>query len=41
MKIWNWNDLIDPFIKHYKYNMDVTLDKSSMQNMEISDKESI
>jgi hypothetical protein len=41
MKIWKWKDLVDAFIKQYKYNMDVTLDKCSLQDMEMGDKESI
>jgi hypothetical protein len=41
MKIWKWKDLVDAFIKQYNYNMDVTLDKYSLQDMEMGDKESI
>jgi hypothetical protein len=34
MKIGKWNDLVDAFIKKYKYNMDITLDRSSLQYMD-------
>ena len=34
MKIGKWNDLVDAFIKKYKYNMDTTLDRSSLQYMD-------
>jgi hypothetical protein len=38
MKIQKWKDLINAFFKHYRYNMDVIPDKSSLQNMKIGDR---
>ncbi|XP_073264245.1 uncharacterized protein [Populus alba] len=40
-KIKGWKDLVDAFIKQYKFNMDVALDRSSLQAMEKGNKESI
>jgi hypothetical protein len=34
-------DLIDAFIKQYKFNMNVALDRSSLQKIEKESKESI
>ncbi|KAL3597067.1 hypothetical protein D5086_008704 [Populus alba] len=34
-------DLVDAFIKQYKYNMDITPDRTSLSNLERGDKESI
>ena len=36
-----WKDLIDVFIRQYKFNMDVGLDRSSLQAMEKDNKKSI
>ena len=40
-KIYSWKDLVDAFIKQYKYNMDITRDRKSLSNLEKKDKESI
>jgi len=40
-KIRRWKDLVDAFIKQYKYNMDIAPDKTSLSNLEKKDKESI
>jgi len=34
-------DLVDAFIKQYKFNMNVALDRSSLQKIEKESKESI
>jgi hypothetical protein len=40
-KIQKWKDLVDAFVKQYKYNMDITPDRTSLSNLEKRDKESI
>jgi hypothetical protein len=40
-KIRIWKDLVDAFVKQYKYNMDITPDRNSLSNLEKGDKESI
>jgi len=40
-KIRKWKDLVDVFVKQYKYNMDITSDRTSLSNPEKRDKESI
>jgi hypothetical protein len=40
-KIRKWKDLVEAFVKQYKYNMDITLDRTSLSNPEKRDKESI
>jgi hypothetical protein len=40
-KIQKWKDLVDAFVKQYKYNMDIALDRTSLSNLEKRDKESI
>jgi len=40
-KIWRWKDLVDAFVKQYKYNMDIAPNKTSLSNLENRDKESI
>jgi hypothetical protein len=40
-KIRKWKDLVDAFVKQYKYNMNITIDKTSLSNLEKGDKESI
>jgi hypothetical protein len=40
-KIRKWKDLVDAFVKQYKYNMDITPDRTSLSNLEKRDKESI
>jgi hypothetical protein len=40
-KIRRWKYLLDAFIKQYKYNMDIALDRISLSNLEKEDKESI
>jgi hypothetical protein len=40
-KIRRWKDLVDAFIKQYKYNMDIAPDITSLSNLEKRDKESI
>jgi len=29
-----WKDLVDAFIKQYKYNMNIALDKTNLSNLE-------
>jgi hypothetical protein len=41
IKIKGWKDLVDAFIKQYKFNMDVAPDRSSLQAMEKGNKESV
>ena len=38
-KVKTWKDLVDAFIRQYKFNMDVGLDRSSLQSMEKDNKE--
>ena len=38
-KVKGWKDLMDAFIRQYKFNMDVALDRSSLQVMEKGYKE--
>jgi hypothetical protein len=33
-KIRKWKDLVEAFVKQYKYNMDITLDRTSLSNLE-------
>jgi hypothetical protein len=40
-KIRRWKDLVDTFIKQYKYNMDIAPNRTSLSNLEKRDKESI
>ena len=40
-RIYTWKDLIDAFIKQYKYNMDIASDRTNLSNLEKGDKESI
>jgi hypothetical protein len=40
-KIWRWKDMVDAFVKQYKYNMDIAPDRTSLSNIEKKDKESI
>jgi hypothetical protein len=40
-KIRRWKDLVDAFVKQYKYNMDIAPDRTSLSNLEKKDKESI
>jgi len=40
-RIRRWKDLVDAFIKQYKYNIDIALNKTSLSNLEKRDKESI
>jgi hypothetical protein len=40
-KIRKWKDLVDAFVKQYKYNMDITPNRTSLSNLEKKDKESI
>ena len=40
-RVHNWKDLVDAFVKQYKYNMDITPDKTSLSNLEKGEKESI
>jgi len=40
-KIQRWKDLVDAFIKQYKYNMDIAPDITNLSNLEKRDKESI
>jgi len=40
-KIRRWKDLVDAFIKQYKYNLDIAPDRTSLSNLEKKNKESI
>jgi len=40
-KIRRWKDLVEAFVKQYKYNMDITPDRTSLSNLGKKDKESI
>lgn len=40
-KIKGWKDLVEAFIRQYKFNMDISPDRSSLQAMEKGNKESI
>ena len=40
-RIRSWKNLVDAFIKQYKYNMDIALDRTSLSNLEKNDRESI
>jgi len=40
-KIQRWKDLVNAFIKQYKYNMDITTYRTSLYWKEKKDKESI
>jgi len=40
-KIRRWKDLVEAFVKQYKYNMDIAPDRTSLSNLEKKDKESI
>jgi len=40
-KIQKWKDLVDAFVKQYKYNMDIAPDRTSLSNLEKRDKKSI
>jgi hypothetical protein len=40
-KIQKWKDLVDVFVKQYKYNMDIAPDRTSLSNLEKRDKKSI
>jgi SAM-dependent MidA family methyltransferase len=40
-KVKKWKDLVDAFIRQYKFNIDVGLDRLSLQAMEKDNKESI
>jgi hypothetical protein len=40
-KIRRWKDLVEAFVKQYKYNMDIALDRTSLSNLGKKDKESI
>jgi hypothetical protein len=38
-KVKGWKDLVDAFIKQYKFNMDIALDRSSLHSLEKGHKE--
>jgi len=40
-KIQRWKDLVDAFVKQYKYNIDIASAKTNLSNLEEGDKESI
>ena len=40
-RIRRWKNLVDAFIKQYKYNMDIALDRTSLSNLENKNRESI
>jgi hypothetical protein len=37
-KIRRWKDLMDAFVKQYKYNLDITPDRTSLSNLEKKDR---
>ena len=41
IRIQRWKDLVDAFIKQYKYNMNIAPDRTSLSNLDKKDKESI
>ena len=41
IKIRKWKDLVDAFIRQYKYNMDIAPDRTSLSNLDKRDKESM
>jgi len=41
IRIQKWKDLVDAFVKQYKYNMGIAPNKTSLSNLEKGDKESI
>ena len=40
-KILSWKDLVDAFVKLYKYNMDIAPNRTNLSNLEKKEKESI
>jgi hypothetical protein len=40
-KVKNWKDLVDAFIRQYKFNTDMNPNRSILQAMEKDNKESI
>ena len=40
-RIRSWKDLVDAFVKQYKYNMDIAPDRTSLSSLEKAEKESI
>jgi len=40
-KIQRWKDLVDAFVKQYKYNMDIAPNRTSLSNLEKRDKENV
>ena len=40
-KIHSWKDIMDAFIKQYKYIMDIASDRTSLSSMEKTEKKSI
>jgi hypothetical protein len=40
-KVKKWKDLVDAFMRQHKFNIDVGLDRLSLQAMEKNNKESI
>jgi hypothetical protein len=40
-RIHTWKNLVDAFIKQYKYNMDIAPDRTNLFNLEKGDKKSI
>jgi len=40
-KIRRWKDLVEAFVKQYKYNMEIAPDRISLSNLKKRDKESI
>jgi hypothetical protein len=41
IKVKRWKDLVNIFIRQYKFNMDMNPDRSSLQIMEMDNKKSI
>jgi len=41
IKIRRWKDLVDAFIKQYKYNVDIAPDRTNLSSLEKGDKESV
>jgi len=39
MRIWRWKDLVEAFIKQYKYKMGISPNRSNLSFLERSDKD--
>jgi hypothetical protein len=41
VKIKSWKDLMEAFLKQYKFNLEITLDRTSLMSMEKRSQESV